>query len=152
MPSTSANRVTPNSLAIASRGLARVIRPHMKRACFSGVAVYRWNSSARSFAWPYSGFLILIREDGARSGQYGAALHFARMPLEVSCANGSIEVSSPSIAVRIGARVAAAPNPDEVVVSSTVRDLVAGSGLRFSEPWDATAQGVPDEWRLDAVA
>jgi class 3 adenylate cyclase len=55
------------------------------------------------------------------------------------------------IAVHIGARVAAEAEPGEVLVSSTVRDLVAGSGLRFRERGLAELKGVPDEWRLYAV-
>jgi class 3 adenylate cyclase len=55
------------------------------------------------------------------------------------------------IAVHIGARVAAAASPDEVVVSSTVRDLVAGSGLKFSDRGMHHLKGIPDEWRLYAV-
>lgn len=39
----------------------------------------------------------------------------------------------------------------EVLVSSTVRDLVAGSGLRFDERGSATLKGVPGDWRLSAV-
>jgi pimeloyl-ACP methyl ester carboxylesterase len=55
------------------------------------------------------------------------------------------------IAVHIGARVAKAAQPGEVLVSSTVKDLVAGSGLRFEERGVANLKGVPDEWRLYAV-
>jgi pimeloyl-ACP methyl ester carboxylesterase len=55
------------------------------------------------------------------------------------------------IAVHIGARVAGAANPDEVIVSSTVKDLVAGSGLKFSDRGMHHLKGVPDEWRLYAV-
>jgi class 3 adenylate cyclase len=55
------------------------------------------------------------------------------------------------IAVHIGARVAAAAKPDEVIVSSTVRDLVAGSGLKFSDRGMHRLKGVPDEWHLYAV-
>jgi pimeloyl-ACP methyl ester carboxylesterase len=55
------------------------------------------------------------------------------------------------IAVHIGARVAKEAKPGEVLVSSTVKDLVAGSGLRFDERGVATLKGVPDEWRLYAV-
>ena len=56
------------------------------------------------------------------------------------------------IAVHIGARVAARAGPSEVLVSSTVRDLVAGSGLAFEERGAAELKGVPGEWRLYAVA
>ncbi len=55
------------------------------------------------------------------------------------------------IAVHIGARVAKEAEPGEVLVSSTVKDLVAGSGLRFRERGTAALKGVPDEWRLYAV-
>ena len=55
------------------------------------------------------------------------------------------------IAVHIGARVAKEARPGEVIVSSTVKDLVAGSGLRFSDRGVATLKGVADEWRLFAV-
>lgn len=55
------------------------------------------------------------------------------------------------LAVHIGARVASIAEPDEVVVSSTVRDLVAGSGLRFNDRGAHNLKGVPGEWRLFAV-
>jgi pimeloyl-ACP methyl ester carboxylesterase len=55
------------------------------------------------------------------------------------------------IAVPIGARIAALAAPGEVLVSSTVKDLVAGSGLRFSDHKMAVLKGVPGEWRLYSV-
>ena len=55
------------------------------------------------------------------------------------------------IAVHIGARVAAEAGPGEVVVSSTVKDLVAGSGLTFGDRGVHVLKGVPDAWRLFAV-
>ena len=55
------------------------------------------------------------------------------------------------IAVHIGARVAAEAGPGEVVVSSTVKDLVAGSGIAFRDRGAADLKGVPGEWRLFAV-
>jgi class 3 adenylate cyclase len=56
------------------------------------------------------------------------------------------------IAVHIGARVASQATPGEVLVSQTVRDLVAGSGLEFEERGETELKGVPGEWRLYAVA
>ncbi len=56
------------------------------------------------------------------------------------------------IAVHIGARVAALAQPGEVLVSTTVRDLVAGSGLQFEERGIHTLKGVPGAWPLYAVA
>jgi class 3 adenylate cyclase len=55
------------------------------------------------------------------------------------------------IAVHIGARVAKEAQPGEVLVSSTVKDLVAGSGLTFRDRGVARLKGVPEEWRLYGV-
>jgi class 3 adenylate cyclase len=55
------------------------------------------------------------------------------------------------IAVSIGARVAAEAAPGEVLVSQTVKDLVAGSGLSFDDRGLAELKGVPGDWRLFAV-
>jgi pimeloyl-ACP methyl ester carboxylesterase/class 3 adenylate cyclase len=55
------------------------------------------------------------------------------------------------IAVHIGARVAAIAGAGEVLVSSTVKDLVAGSGLRFGDRGSHSLKGVPGEWRIFAV-
>jgi class 3 adenylate cyclase len=56
------------------------------------------------------------------------------------------------IAVHTGARVMAEAEPGEILVSSTVKDLVAGSGLDFREHGTHTLKGIPGEWRLFAVA
>jgi pimeloyl-ACP methyl ester carboxylesterase len=55
------------------------------------------------------------------------------------------------IAVHIGARVASFAGAGEVLVSSTVKDLVAGSGLRFGDRGSRSLKGVPGEWRIFAV-
>jgi pimeloyl-ACP methyl ester carboxylesterase len=55
------------------------------------------------------------------------------------------------ISVHIGARVAASAAPGEVLVSSTVKDLVAGSGLSFEDRGVQALKGVPGEWHLYAV-
>jgi class 3 adenylate cyclase len=56
------------------------------------------------------------------------------------------------IAVHIGARVSARAGPNDVLVSSTLRDLVIGSGLGFEDRGAHQLKGVPGEWRLFAVA
>ncbi len=56
------------------------------------------------------------------------------------------------IGVHIGARVGALADPGEVLVSSTVRDLVVGSGIAFEDRGEHQLKGVPDRWRLWAVA
>jgi class 3 adenylate cyclase len=55
------------------------------------------------------------------------------------------------MAVHIGARVSALADPAQVLVSSTVKDLVAGSGLTFEESGEHELKGVPDRWRLYRV-
>ena len=66
---------------------------------------------------------------------------------EVELADGKVA----GIAVNIGARVAGLANAGEVLVSGTVKDLVAGSGLGFEDRGSAALKGVPGEWRLFAV-
>jgi class 3 adenylate cyclase/pimeloyl-ACP methyl ester carboxylesterase len=56
------------------------------------------------------------------------------------------------IAVHIGARVSALAGPNDVLVSSTLRDLVIGSGLEFDDRGVHELKGVPGEWHLFAVA
>jgi class 3 adenylate cyclase len=55
------------------------------------------------------------------------------------------------MAVNIGARIGALAGPGEIRVSSTVKELVVGSGLEFVERGEHTLKGAPGEWRLFAV-
>jgi class 3 adenylate cyclase len=55
------------------------------------------------------------------------------------------------IGVHIGARVSALAGPNEVLLSSTLRDLVIGSGLEFEDRGSYELKGVPGEWRILAV-
>jgi class 3 adenylate cyclase len=77
--------------------------------------------------------------------------------LEVRCGlhTGECEVVGndlAGIAVHTGARVAGLAAPGEVLVSQTVRDLVAGSGLSFEDRGIHALKGVPNEWRLFRAA
>src|SRR5262245_21257293 len=63
-----------------------------------------------------------------------------------------VEGKMAGIAVHTGARVAAEARPGEVLVSSTVKDLVAGSGLVFEDRGQHVLKGIPGEWRLYSVA
>jgi class 3 adenylate cyclase len=56
------------------------------------------------------------------------------------------------LAVNVGARVASQADGGEVLVSSTVKDLVAGSDLTFDDRGQYELKGIPGEWRLYAVA
>jgi class 3 adenylate cyclase len=67
---------------------------------------------------------------------------------------GEVEVRGADVAgmaVHIGARVAALAAPSEVLVSSTVRDIVTGSRHRFADRGESALKGVPGEWRLCAL-
>ena len=54
------------------------------------------------------------------------------------------------IGVHIASRVESSAEPGEVLVSSTVKDLVVGSGLRFEDRGERELKGVPGTWRLSA--
>jgi class 3 adenylate cyclase len=67
---------------------------------------------------------------------------------------GEVEVRGADVAgmaVHIGARVAALAGPGEVLVSSTLRDIVTGSRRRFTERGERELKGVPGQWRLHAL-
>ena len=74
--------------------------------------------------------------------------------IRAGCHAGEVELVGSDvrgIAVHIAARVAALADAGEVLVSSTVRDLVAGSGLSFQDRGVHSLKGVPEQWRLFAV-
>ncbi|HSL63436.1 MAG TPA: adenylate/guanylate cyclase domain-containing protein [Gaiellaceae bacterium] len=76
------------------------------------------------------------------------------LELRAGVHTGEVEVDGDDvrgIAVHIAARVAALAGPGEVLVSQTVADLVAGSGLAFEERGEHELRGVPGRWRLAAV-
>jgi pimeloyl-ACP methyl ester carboxylesterase len=103
------------------------------------------------------GFLAVF--DGpARAVRCACAVGEALRPLGVRIRAGLhtgecevIDDKLGGLAVHIGARVASLAAPDEVLVSSTVKDLVAGSGLAFQDRGVHPLRGVPGEWRLFAV-
>jgi class 3 adenylate cyclase len=77
------------------------------------------------------------------------------VPIRAGLHTGEVELRGDDvggIAVHIGARVAAVAGAGEVLVSRTVKDLVAGSGIVFADRGTHTLKGVPDEWQLYAVA
>ena len=84
-----------------------------------------------------------------RERSAGSGLEFApgSTPGECEVVDGKVA----GIAVSIGARIAALAGPGEVLVSSTVRDLVAGSGLGFADRGDYGLKGVPGSWALCQV-
>jgi class 3 adenylate cyclase len=96
----------------------------------------------------------------ARAVRAACALRDAVRPLDIEIRaglhTGECELlpggDMGGIAVHIGARVAATAAPGDVLVSSTVRDLVAGSGIEFADRGLHELKGVTDAWQLLAVA
>jgi pimeloyl-ACP methyl ester carboxylesterase len=104
---------------------------------------------------------ILVTFDGpARAITCAQAIGAAAKPLGIEVRaglhTGEVELQGDDIAgiaVHIGARVAALAGPGDVLVTSTVRDLVAGSGIEFAERGTHELKGVPGEWTiLEALA
>jgi class 3 adenylate cyclase len=94
----------------------------------------------------------------ARAVRCAVAIREAVRPLGLEVRAGvhtgeceKVEGKVAGIAVSVGARIAASAGPGEVLVSSTVRDLVAGSGLEFEDRGESALRGVPGDWRLFAV-
>jgi len=104
------------------------------------------------------GFLAVF--DGpARAVRCAAEIAEAVRPLGIEVRagvhTGECEVTENDVAglaVHVSARVVALAGPGEVLVSSTVKDLVLGSGLEFQPRGAATLKGVPGEWQLFALA
>ena len=73
------------------------------------------------------------------------------LEVRAGCHTGEIETIGDDVggvAVHVGARVGALAGPSEVLVSSTVKDLVAGSGLVFADRGEHALKGLPDAWHL----
>jgi class 3 adenylate cyclase len=84
----------------------------------------------------------------------GRSLRDIGLEIRAGCHTGEVELSGDrvrGIAVHIGSRVAALAGASEVLVSSTVKDLVTGSGLAFDDVGEHELKGVPDRWRLYRV-
>jgi class 3 adenylate cyclase/pimeloyl-ACP methyl ester carboxylesterase len=152
------------------------------RACEMGDAAWtelleRHHQVTRALIARYRGSKVKSTGDGvlatfdgpARAVKCAQAICEAVKPLglevRAGCHTGEVELLGTAagpgaeggddvggIAAHIGARVAALAGPSEVLVSSTVKDLVAGSGLVFEERGEHQLKGVPEKWRLYAVA
>jgi class 3 adenylate cyclase len=128
--------------------------------------VDRHHATVRALLGRYRGTEVDTAGDGflstfdgpARALRCAAAITAAVRPLglEVRAGvhTGEVEFEGDEvrgIAVHIGARVAALADPGEVMVSSTVKDLVAGSEIKFEDRGEHALRGVPDRWRLYRV-
>jgi class 3 adenylate cyclase len=85
----------------------------------------------------------------------GRAVRPLGLELRTGIHTGECELAGDKIAgiaVHVGARVMSHAGPGETLVSSTVRDLVAGSGIEFVDRGAQALKGIPGEWRLFSVA
>jgi class 3 adenylate cyclase len=141
------------------------------KACEVGDRVWaellgRHHQTVRALLARYRGNEVKTMGDGflatfdgpARAVRCAQGICEAVQPLGIEvragCHTGEIELLGSDvggIAVHIGARVGALAGPSEVLVSSTVKDLVAGSGLSFTDRGEHELKGVPDRWRLYAA-
>ena len=102
---------------------------------------------------------ILATFDGPARGVRCACaiaeeIHLLGIDVRAGLHTGECEIMGEDvggIAVHIGARVASLAGAGEVLVSRTVKDLVAGSGLRFADRGSQTLKGVPGDWQIYAV-
>jgi class 3 adenylate cyclase len=102
---------------------------------------------------------FFARFDGpARAIRCATAIRHSVQPLGIEVRSGLhagecelVDRKLAGIAVHTGARVASYAQPGEVLVSSTVKDLVAGSGIQFDDRGNHELKGIPGEWRLYAV-
>jgi class 3 adenylate cyclase len=143
---------TERSSALGDRSWQNLLADH-DRIVRGLVARYR----GREIKTLGDGFLATF--DGpARAVRCALAIaHAVRdlgIDVRIGLHTGEIELDGDDvrgIAVHIGSRVGALAGPCEVLVSSTVKDLVAGSGLVFEDAGERELKGVPDRWRLYRV-
>jgi class 3 adenylate cyclase len=125
------------------------------------------NTTVRAFFARYRGREIKSTGDGflatfdgpARAVKCAESICAAVRPLglevRAGCHTGEIELLGADVggvAVHIGARVGALAGPSEILVTSTVKDLVAGSGLVFDDRGEHHLKGIPEAWHLYALA
>jgi class 3 adenylate cyclase len=123
----------------------RVSRQEISR--FRGRAV---KSTGDGFMATFDGPARAIRCASALT----RALSDADIQIRAGLHTGECEIVGDDLAgivVHTGARISALAGPGEVLVSSTVKDLVAGSGIEFSDRGAHTLKGVPGEWRIYRV-
>jgi class 3 adenylate cyclase len=104
----------------------------------------------------HTGDGVLATFDGPARGvacaqAISAAMESLGLEVRAGLHTGEVERRGDDLAgvgVHIGARIAALAGPSPVLVSQTVKDLVAGSGLRFEQHGEYVLKGIPDRWRL----
>jgi class 3 adenylate cyclase len=105
-------------------------------------------------SWPPSTVRLALCAARRAQAIVGRAAAGARLEVRAGVHVGECEARGDDlagIAVHVGSRVCDLAGPAEVLVTSTVRDLVAGSGLEFSDRGQHTLKGVPGTWTVLAV-
>ncbi len=131
--------------ATSSRRITQIVRRELGR--FSGTEV---DTAGDGFFATFDGPARAVhcaQAIGSRVRDLGLEIRAGVHTGEIETINGKVG----GIAVHIGARIAALAGASEVLVSSTVKDLTAGSGLVFEDAGEHELKGVPDRWRLYRV-
>jgi pimeloyl-ACP methyl ester carboxylesterase len=134
------------------RGWAELVATHnaIVRRCIDRFGGHEVDTAGDGFFATFDGPIRGIRCAQAvveAVAELGLRVRIGLHTGECEVADGKVR----GIAVAIGARISALAGAGEVLVSSTVKDLVAGSGIDFADRGSAELKGVPGEWRLYAV-
>jgi class 3 adenylate cyclase len=145
-----------NSTALASsvgdRGWADLVREHHHRVrgCLARYRGTEMDTAGDGFFAMFDGparavrcALAVVAAVRDLSIEMRAGVHTGEMQM--------IDGKAGGISVALGARIAGLARPSEVLVSRTVRDLVAGSGLVFDDAGEHELKGIPEHWRLYRV-
>ncbi len=143
---------TQRAAMLGDAGWGDLLEEHHRRAReelnrFEGVEI---DTAGDGFLATFDGPARAVRcarAIGERVRDLGIEIRAGLHTGEIELAGGDVR----GIAVHIGARVCAMAGSSEVLVSSTVKDLVAGSGLVFEDRGEHELKGVPDRWRLYTV-
>jgi class 3 adenylate cyclase len=142
-------RSTDTAAELGDRAWTTMLNRHhgIVRAQLARFRGQEIDTAGDGFLATFDGPARAIRCAGAITEEIGSLGINVRIGLHT----GECEIDGDQVrglAVHIGARVASLAQPGQVLVSSTVKDLVAGSGITFEDAGEHQLKGVPDRWRL----
>jgi len=143
---------TERSAEIGGNAWKRALEDHLTatRRSFARYGGHEVSTAGDGFLATFDGPAAAVRCAVEIAGEAEAT----GLPIRAGVHTGEVETIDGEIGgigVAIGARVAAMAGASEVLVTSTVRDLTAGSGLTFEDTGEHELKGVPDRWRLYRV-